>query len=176
MDATHMISDAFQELERDLERALDGLTPEELTWRPENWANPIGFTLWHVTRAEDMWIHRYGLDAPHIFEQDGWASKWGIPPQDTGFGYEETTLDAFPNPTSGRDARLSPGRTPGHIEISGYADSRSSGRPAQDSPPPVQRLHRRPYAQPSGLRNRRACWPCPISTWTAAWPGRVGSA
>ena len=98
MDATHMISDAFQELERDLERALDGLTPEELTWRPENWANPIGFTLWHVTRAEDMWIHRYGLDAPHIFEQDGWASKWGILPQDTGFGYEETTLDAFPTP------------------------------------------------------------------------------
>ena len=33
--------------------ALDGLTSEELAWRPSPEANSIAFIMWHVTRVED---------------------------------------------------------------------------------------------------------------------------
>ena len=77
---------------------MDGLTPEELSWRPANWANSIGFTLWHLTRAEDIWVHRSGQGVPQVFEAGGWAGKWGIPKEDTGYGYDEAKLAAFPTP------------------------------------------------------------------------------
>ncbi|MCH8089988.1 MAG: DinB family protein, partial [Chloroflexi bacterium] len=49
MDANQMIEGAFQELEQGLEHALEGLTPEELTWRPNEEANSINFLFWHIS-------------------------------------------------------------------------------------------------------------------------------
>ena len=96
MDATQMIEETFLELEHELERALDALTPNELAWRPNTEANGIGFTFWHVSRAEDNWVAGFALQRPTIFARDGWAEKWSIPAEDTGFGYGPEQLAAFP--------------------------------------------------------------------------------
>ena len=98
MDAKRLLEDTFLEMEQDMERALDGLTPEELSWRPATGANSIGFTLWHLTRAEDVWLQRSAQGVPQVFEAGGWAGKWGIPAEDTGYGYDEKKLAAFPTP------------------------------------------------------------------------------
>lgn len=98
MDANQMVEETFQELEKELEHALEGLTPEELTWRPSEEANSISFLLWHLGRAEDIWISDYALKRTQAFERGGWAKKWGISLQDTGFGYGPSELAAFPNP------------------------------------------------------------------------------
>ena len=96
MDATQMIEETFLELEHELERALDALTPNELAWRPNTEANGIGFTFWHVSRAEDNWVAGFALQQPTLFARDGWAEKWSIPAEDTGFGYGPEQLAAFP--------------------------------------------------------------------------------
>lgn len=98
MDTKQLVAEALNELDGDLRRALDGLTSEELSWAPEKWANSIGFTLWHVIRAEDLWVHQYGKGVPQIHESQGWAARWGIPPLDHGAGYDEDQLAAFPTP------------------------------------------------------------------------------
>lgn len=98
MDTKQMVEVTLNELDQDLRRALDGLTSEELSWAPEKWANSIGFTLWHVIRAEDLWIHRNGKGVPQIHEAQGWGAKWGIPPLDSGYGYDEDRLAGFPTP------------------------------------------------------------------------------
>ena len=98
MDAKRVIVDTLEEMERDQERALEGLTADELSWRPANWANSIGFTLWHVTRAEDVWVRGHAKGIEELFEQDGWSAKWGIPSGDTGHVYDEAKLAQFPTP------------------------------------------------------------------------------
>jgi len=98
MDAKQMTEETFLELDQDLEHALDGLTPQELTWRPSSEANAIGFSFWHLSRAEDAWVSGFALQQPNVVERDGWAQKWNIPAKDTGFGYTPEQLAAFPTP------------------------------------------------------------------------------
>ena len=99
MDVKRLVVDTLKEMEDDLERALDGLTPEDLSWVPAKWANSIGFTFWHVIRAEDLWIHRFARGVPETFAEQGWADKWGIPARDSGYGYDESKLADFPTPS-----------------------------------------------------------------------------
>ncbi|MFQ5933342.1 MAG: DinB family protein [Dehalococcoidia bacterium] len=96
MDAGQLITGALTELEQDLERSLTGLTPQELTWRPNNEANSICFTFWHLSRAEDAWVNSRAQEQPDVFEGDGWAERWNLPVEDTGFGYTPEQLAGFP--------------------------------------------------------------------------------
>ena len=41
-----------------LDRAIDGITDEELNWDPSENSNPIGVLLTHITGAESYWIHK----------------------------------------------------------------------------------------------------------------------
>jgi len=68
-------------------RAVEGLTPDELTYTPGPECNSIVFTFWHVIRAEDMWINRIFLEANEIYESGGWREKLGTPPEDSGYNY-----------------------------------------------------------------------------------------
>ena len=98
MDAIRVVADTLDEMEEDLVEALGGLSPEELSWTPSKGTNSIGFTFWHVTRAEDVWINRYAQGGPELFERGGWAARWGIPVADTGAGYDEAQVAAFSTP------------------------------------------------------------------------------
>lgn len=98
MDATRVIMDTFQLLEQSLERAIGDLKPYEVTWRPSPWANSIGFTLWHMTRAEDRWVHKFAQNLPEVFSSGGWARRWNIDPEENGVSYTVDKLAAFPTP------------------------------------------------------------------------------
>ena len=54
--------------------------------------------MWHVTRAEDLWIQKSTQGIPQLFENGDWAGKWGIPSDHHGAGYDEDKLAGFPNP------------------------------------------------------------------------------
>ena len=98
MNAGQLIEETFLEIDQYFEKALDGLTPQELAWRPSPEANSIGFTYWHTARAEDVWLHDFALKQPHVFEREGWHQRWGIPAKDTGFGYTAEQVAQFPIP------------------------------------------------------------------------------
>ena len=98
MNTNQLLEETFKEMDGDFERALQGLTPHELAWRPSPEANSIGFTFWHLTRAEDIWVNDFARKVPQVFARDGWASKWGVPPGDTGAGYDKAKLTQFKNP------------------------------------------------------------------------------
>ncbi|MQF68777.1 DinB family protein [SAR202 cluster bacterium AD-804-J14_MRT_500m] len=98
MDIKQFTEDTFAEIDHDLDVAMDGLTTEELNWRPTDQANPIGFTLWHMARAEDFWINGFALQQTQVFVQEGWPEKWGIPAGDTGGGYTKEQVNSFATP------------------------------------------------------------------------------
>jgi hypothetical protein len=93
-----LIAETFIEIDNDLRIALEGLKIGELDWRPSNEANSIGFTLWHQTRAEDVWISEFALGGQQIFERDRWSVTWKIALADTGFNYGKDQLFAFKIP------------------------------------------------------------------------------
>lgn len=98
MELTTFIEQNLDECKRRLYRTLQGLTPEELAWRPGPEANSIGFMLWHVARVEDRWLHRYAYDTTEIWERDGWYARCGLPVSDTGVGYTSAQIASFPHP------------------------------------------------------------------------------
>jgi hypothetical protein len=77
-------------------RALEGMSPEELAWRPNSNANSMAFLFWHVARVEDRWLHRFAQDIQEIWVRDVWSQKTGIAEQGTGVGYTTEQLAQFP--------------------------------------------------------------------------------
>ena len=96
------IQNSFDRNYASLMRAVEGLTLEELAWRPEPQSNCIGFLVWHYGRALDMWIQTQARGASQLWEEE-WARKFNHPPdpQDVGFGYtvEQLATFALPDPS-----------------------------------------------------------------------------
>ncbi len=89
MTALHdFIKGAFDTNWEWTERYIDGLTQEEIEYRPTDECHSIGFILWHYGRALDLWVQSRAKGEPQLYEQ-GWAERLGLPanPIDVGFGY-----------------------------------------------------------------------------------------
>jgi uncharacterized damage-inducible protein DinB len=77
-------------------KALDELAQDEVAWRPTNSSNSIAFILWHMTRAEDIFINRVMQGKRELYEAEGWDEKLGTPTKT--YQYTEEELQAWPVP------------------------------------------------------------------------------
>ena len=86
MDATKIISSSLEMSDALVKRALDGLDEEDLVARPGAQDNPIGWLMWHKTRAEDTAIANVA-GSPQLWISDRWHEKFGMDanPQQIGF-------------------------------------------------------------------------------------------
>ena len=96
MDLKGFIEDVLTQERAGLLEVIDDLTPEELAWRPGPEANHIGWMLWHMFRAEDMWIQFFIQNRNEIWERDGWHERFGLPTRDNGFGHTAEQVAGFP--------------------------------------------------------------------------------
>ena len=96
MTLNEFITDALEKETEFLLEALEGLSPDELTWQPGPAANSIGWILWHMVRVEDMWIQFFAQFKPELWERDGWHEKFGLPTRDNGFGHTAEQVNNFP--------------------------------------------------------------------------------
>ena len=78
MDSVSFISDCLEQVQIRLLGTCEGMTQEEVLWRPAPYANNIGFILWHVTRAEDNLVTRLE-GGPAQWVAGGWYEKFGQP-------------------------------------------------------------------------------------------------
>ena len=72
-----------------LVKAMDGLSPQELSWRPDSKCMSIGFLVWHSARAQDFLVQSVIKAAPQLWEGE-WATRFDrapANPQDIGFGF-----------------------------------------------------------------------------------------
>lgn len=100
MEAVQLIQKSLDQSQGDVNKALDTLTQQEVTWCPKPDCNSIAFILWHVVRVEDMFINRMIQGKSELYESAGWAAKMGTPPGDSGGGgrYSLEQLQAWPVP------------------------------------------------------------------------------
>ncbi|OGL62393.1 MAG: hypothetical protein A3J27_10120 [Candidatus Tectomicrobia bacterium RIFCSPLOWO2_12_FULL_69_37] len=96
MNAADLIAKTLEINTNLVHMALDGLTDEELWKQPNADSNPIGWLLWHMTRAEDDLLSRAG-GRPQVWAEGRWHQKIKPPagPEDSGGGNTMDQVRAF---------------------------------------------------------------------------------
>jgi len=99
MEWKDLLTESYGQALTTLERALDGLSPEDLNWQPRPDCNSIGWTTWHLTRAHDGLISSV-MGQEELWTQDGWHAKFDRPrdANDTGYGHSPEQVAAFKSP------------------------------------------------------------------------------
>lgn len=88
MTSADLLEDAFQRVRDEVHPAVNGLTRDELTFRPDPESNSIAWLVWHLTRIQDD--HIAGLDGQEqVWTAKGWADRFALPVdvRDTGYGH-----------------------------------------------------------------------------------------
>jgi len=88
VNASDVLVEQFGRLPDLVSAAVEGLTPDQLTWAPAPGANTIGWLIWHLARVQDGHIAEL-LGEEEIWATGDWASRFGLPSgsADTGYGY-----------------------------------------------------------------------------------------
>ena len=84
MNTLEFIADCLAQTHLRLMATCDGLSAEQMAWRPAPTANNIGFILWHLVRNEDSRVSNtagpeLGMVGADLWVADGWHQRFGQP-------------------------------------------------------------------------------------------------
>ncbi len=88
MDVAELLADEFGRVRGAVHRAVEGLTPEQLSHRVDEDANSIAWLVWHLTRVQDDHVaDAFGVE--QVWTAQGWAERLALPfpASDTGYGH-----------------------------------------------------------------------------------------
>ena len=95
MSAGAISNAAYDRIGGVLERALSGLTPEQLSAQPAAEGNPIGWLAWHLARVHDSNFSSL-LGEDEAWTADGWHRRFGMESNvGTGVGTSLDQVRAF---------------------------------------------------------------------------------
>jgi uncharacterized damage-inducible protein DinB len=88
MKTTDLLLDAFGRIAEEVGDTVEGLSEEQLAFRPDAGANSIAWLVWHLARVQDNHVAE-AAGEPEIWLEDGWADRFGLSldPADTGYGH-----------------------------------------------------------------------------------------
>jgi hypothetical protein len=87
--AQDLLLDAFGRVHDDLPSVVDGLTVEELLWRPDPQANPVAWLVWHLARVQDDHVAAVA-DRDQVWTSGGWADRFQLPYSADAIGYGQS--------------------------------------------------------------------------------------
>ncbi len=95
MDVKQLIINGLDNAKRMTDKALDGLTSDELRWQPRSDANSIGLILFHMARFEDSFVQSVIQHKPTLWESEKWCDKLEKEKTDTGSHYSAEQVAGF---------------------------------------------------------------------------------
>lgn len=86
---TDLLRDAFERIRDTATRAVDGLSAEQLEYRPEGTGNSIAWLVWHIARVQDDHIAD-AAGTEQVWTAEGWHDRLGLPfaAEETGYGMD----------------------------------------------------------------------------------------
>ena len=78
MDCKDLVIDGLGRVEESMRVALEGLSAEQLAFKPGEYANSIGWLAWHLTRVEDDHVSELA-GRPQAWIEEGWHARFGRP-------------------------------------------------------------------------------------------------
>ena len=99
MEWYELLIDGYGRVPEFLEKVLDGLTQDDLSWQPKHDCNSIGWLVWHLTRQQDAQIASL-MGEEQLWIMDKWYAKFDrqADPNDIGFGHTPEQVKAFKPP------------------------------------------------------------------------------
>jgi DinB superfamily len=87
MNVSELMTDSLGRIPGLVHGAVDGLSEDDLAWRPDPGANSIAWLVWHLTRIEDD--HVADVAGTSQAWDDGWADRFALPlpAGDHGYGH-----------------------------------------------------------------------------------------
>lgn len=95
MTAADVLVDAFGRIRRVVHSVVDGLTPDQLSFRIDGSANSVAWLVWHLTRIQDDHVAD-AADVEQVWTASGWADRFALPfdRSDTGYGHSSDDVEA----------------------------------------------------------------------------------
>ncbi len=96
-----LIAEIYTEISRELERALDGLTTDDLNQQPHSDCNSVGWLAWHLTRCQDV-ANEDLVGEEQLWLKEKWYAMFNraADSTDTGYGHSSEDVSAFRAPDS----------------------------------------------------------------------------
>jgi uncharacterized damage-inducible protein DinB len=93
MSSNELLVDAFERVRDAVHPAVNGLSADELTFRPDDGSNSIAWLVWHLTRIQDDHVAGLG-GGEQVWTARDWDERFGLPldPTDTGYGHDSDTV------------------------------------------------------------------------------------
>lgn len=89
MDGAQIVTDSLGRIQNTIRRVLDGMTPEQLYYRPAEEANSTAWVIWHLSRVQDHHMSDMA-GKEQLWTSDGWHAKFDMPAdvKNTGTGHK----------------------------------------------------------------------------------------
>lgn len=102
MQWQELLIDGYGRMLEVLEKALDGLTQDDLNYQPHRDSNSIGWLVWHLTRVQDDHIADL-MGEEQLWVKNKWYARFNRAPEpkDVGFGHSWEEVAAFKSPDAG---------------------------------------------------------------------------
>ena len=89
MTPADVLIDHFQRVADGVPDLVDGLSDDDLAWRPGPVANSIGWLVWHLLRVQDDHVaDAAGRD--QVWTGQGFAERFGLPFDDAATGWGQS--------------------------------------------------------------------------------------
>ncbi|MGH7195603.1 MAG: mycothiol transferase [Candidatus Saccharimonadales bacterium] len=92
MLANDLLIDVFGRVRDGVNRSVEGLSEDDLAFRPDDKANSIAWLVWHLARVQDNHIAG-AAQAEQVWVKDGWSEKFGLPFERMATGYGQASDD-----------------------------------------------------------------------------------
>ncbi|HLW45589.1 MAG TPA: DinB family protein [Acidimicrobiales bacterium] len=93
MGKAELLIDQFERIRDAVYPAVNALSFEELTYRPDVESNSISWLVWHLTRVQDSVVSSL-TGRESVWTADGWFDRFGLAldQTDTGYGHDPETV------------------------------------------------------------------------------------
>jgi uncharacterized damage-inducible protein DinB len=101
MEWQQLLLDGYGRIAGVLEKALKGLTQDDLNQQPNPESNSMGWLAWHLTRVQDDHIADL-MGGEQLWVSDAWHIKFdrASDPADVGWGHSSEDVAAFKSPAA----------------------------------------------------------------------------
>lgn len=88
MTTAELLADALSRVREVVHQVAEGLSPDQLSYRPQPGANSVGWLLWHLTRVQDDHIAEVA-GTEQAWTAEGWADRFGLPYETEATGWSQ---------------------------------------------------------------------------------------
>jgi hypothetical protein len=90
VDIAELLIDDFGRIQGMVHRAVAGLTPSDLAFRPDSHANSIAWLVWHLTRIQDDHVADVA-GTEQVWTGQHWDERFGLPFDAGATGYGQSS-------------------------------------------------------------------------------------